>query len=68
VLTDIVRKGNANIIVLTDRDLGSELMAIPALLATSAVHQHLVRAGLRTRTGWFVVTQAPLVKFTILHC
>lgn len=53
---DIVRKGNANIIVLTDRDLGSELMAIPALLATSAVHQHLVRAGLRTRTGLVVET------------
>jgi len=53
---DIVRKGSANIIILTDRGICAELMAIPALLATSAVHQHLVRTGLRTRTGLVVET------------
>ncbi|MES2353736.1 MAG: glutamate synthase large subunit [Pseudomonadota bacterium] len=53
---DIVRRGAANIIILTDRQISAELMAIPALLATSAVHQHLVRRGLRTRTGLVVET------------
>jgi glutamate synthase (NADPH/NADH) large chain len=33
-----------------------EHVAIPALLATSAVHQHLVAKGLRTRTGLVVET------------
>jgi glutamate synthase (NADPH/NADH) large chain len=31
-------------------------LAIPALLATSAVHHHLIRAGLRTETGLVVET------------
>jgi glutamate synthase (NADPH/NADH) large chain len=52
----IVRNGDANIIILTDRDISESDMAIPALLATSAVHQHLVATGLRTRTGLVVET------------
>ena len=47
---DAVRKG-ANIIILTDREVVGDRIAIPALLATAAVHHHLVRAGLRTRCG-----------------
>ena len=53
---DVVRNSKVNIIILTDREIGADLMAIPALLATSAVHQHLVRAGLRTQTGLVVET------------
>ncbi|MFT3774649.1 MAG: glutamate synthase large subunit [Minicystis sp.] len=53
---DVVRGGGVNIIILTDRDVSHDLIAIPALLATSDVHQHLVRAGLRTRTGLVVDT------------
>jgi glutamate synthase (NADPH/NADH) large chain len=53
---DVVRGGGVNIIILTDRDVDEHLIAIPALLATSDVHQHLVRAGLRTRTGLVVDT------------
>ena len=53
---DVVRAGGVNIIILTDRDVSDDLVAIPALLATSDVHQHLVRAGLRTRTGLVVDT------------
>ena len=53
---DIVRNTKVNIIILTDRDIGRDLIAIPALLATSAVHQHLVQTGLRTRTGLVVET------------
>jgi glutamate synthase (NADPH/NADH) large chain len=53
---DVVRGGGVNIIILSDRDVGADTIAIPALLATSDVHQHLVRAGLRTRTGLVVET------------
>jgi len=52
---DAVRKGT-NIIILTDRDVAATQIAIPALLATAAVHHHLVRKGLRTRSGLVVET------------
>ncbi len=45
-----------NIIVLNDMNMDSSMIAIPALLATSAVHMHLVEAGLRTQTGLVVST------------
>ena len=45
-----------NILILSDRALGSDRVAIPSLLATSAVHHHLVREGLRTETGLVVET------------
>jgi len=45
-----------NILIVSDRRVSSELMPIPALLATAAVHQHLVRKGLRTSTGLVVET------------
>src|SRR3546814_30934 len=40
-----------NLLILSDRNVGPERIAIPALLACSATHQSLVRAGLRTNTG-----------------
>src|SRR5262249_36793703 len=52
---DAVRKGT-NIIILTDRDVSPKHIPIPALLATAAVHHHLVRAGLRTGSGLVVET------------
>ncbi|HYA75704.1 MAG TPA: glutamate synthase-related protein [Burkholderiaceae bacterium] len=52
---DAVRAGN-NILVVTDRRLDADHVAIPALLATSALHQHLIQAGLRTSTGLVVET------------
>ncbi|WP_018293594.1 glutamate synthase large subunit [Mariprofundus ferrooxydans] len=48
--------GRYNIIILSDRAMNAENIAIPALLATSAVHQHLIRAGLRTETGLVIET------------
>src|SRR5690606_32860829 len=45
-----------NILLITDRNVTAERVAIPALLATSAIHHHLIRAGLRTRTGLVVET------------
>ena len=37
----------ANILILSDRNLGPERVAMPSLLAVAAVHQHLVRSGTR---------------------
>ncbi len=52
---DAVRSGYS-IIVISDRQIDKERVAIPALLAVSAVHQHLVGKGLRTSTGLVVET------------
>ena len=52
---DAVRSGY-NILLITDRLVDSERVAIPALLATSAVHLHLIRTRLRTKTGLIVET------------
>ncbi|MBN9057133.1 MAG: glutamate synthase large subunit [Rhizobiales bacterium] len=48
-----------NIIVLSDRQIGPDRVAIPALLATAAVHHHLIRKGLRTSVGLVVETGEP---------
>ncbi len=45
-----------NILILTDRHMDREHVAIPALLALSAIHHHLVRTGLRTAAGLVVET------------
>ena len=45
-----------NIIILSDRGVDAERAPIPALLATSAVHHHLVREGTRTKVGIVVET------------
>ncbi len=45
-----------NIIILSDRMVGPDRVPIPALLATAAVHHHLIRKGLRTSVGLVVET------------
>jgi glutamate synthase (NADPH/NADH) large chain len=52
---DAVRSGH-NILIISDRRVSAENVAIPALLATSAIHLHLVSKGLRTSTGLVVET------------
>jgi len=52
---DAVR-GGYSIVVISDRAVDAERVAIPALLALSAIHQHLVAKGLRTSTGLVVET------------
>jgi glutamate synthase domain-containing protein 2/glutamate synthase domain-containing protein 1/glutamate synthase domain-containing protein 3 len=52
---DAIRSGH-NVLIITDRRVGREQVAIPALLALSAVHHHLVREGLRTTAGLVVET------------
>jgi len=45
-----------NILILSDRQLDTDRIAIPALLATAAVHHHLINTGLRTEVGLVVET------------
>jgi len=49
-----------NILILSDRNTNADFIPIPALLATSAVHHHLIRRGLRTSSGLVVETGAAL--------
>ncbi len=51
--------GGYNIIILSDRQIGPDRIAIPALLATAAVHHHLIRQGLRTSVGLVIETGEP---------
>lgn len=52
-------RGGYNIIVLSDRQIGPDRVAIPALLATAAVHHHLIRKGLRTSVGLVLESGEP---------
>jgi len=52
---DAVRSG-FNILIVSDRKIDATNVAIPALLALSAIHQHLVGKGLRTSAGLVVET------------
>ncbi len=49
----------ANILILSDRNLGPERIAMPSLLAVAAVHHHLVRRGTRLRTGLVIESGEP---------
>ena len=49
-------RAHYNILILSDRGMGANRIPIPALLACSAVHHHLIRAGLRTETGLVIET------------
>ena len=51
--------GGYNIIILSDRQVGPDRIAIPALLSTAAVHHHLIRKGLRTSVGLVVESGEP---------
>ncbi len=46
----------ARILILSDRDCDADHAPIPSLLLTSAVHQHLIRTGRRTKVGLVVET------------
>jgi glutamate synthase domain-containing protein 2/glutamate synthase domain-containing protein 3 len=50
---------DANILILSDRNVGPERVAMPSLLAVGAVHHHLVRAGTRLRTGLVIESGEP---------
>ncbi|MES2687286.1 MAG: glutamate synthase-related protein, partial [Pseudomonadota bacterium] len=52
---DAIKSGK-NILIISDRGISPAQVAIPALLALSAIHQHLVKEGLRTTAGLVVET------------
>jgi glutamate synthase (NADPH/NADH) large chain len=52
---DAIQSGH-NILIISDRAMNRSQVAIPALLALSAIHHHLVREGLRTTAGLVVET------------
>ncbi len=56
-----------NIIILSDRGVDETRVAIPALLALSAVQQHLVREGIRMQVG-IVVETAEARESTTSRC
>jgi glutamate synthase (ferredoxin) len=48
-----------NILILSDRDIDHDHAAIPALLAVSGLHHHLIREGTRTRVGLILESGEP---------
>jgi glutamate synthase (NADPH) large chain len=49
-------RDHVTVLILSDRNIGAERAPIPSLLATSAIHHHLVREGTRLRCGLVVET------------
>jgi glutamate synthase domain-containing protein 2/glutamate synthase domain-containing protein 1/glutamate synthase domain-containing protein 3 len=47
------------VLILSDRGVDQDHAAIPSLLATAAVHHHLIREGTRTRVGLVVESAEP---------
>jgi glutamate synthase domain-containing protein 2/glutamate synthase domain-containing protein 1/glutamate synthase domain-containing protein 3 len=56
---DRVLRVGVNILILSDRRVSPANVPIPALLAVSAVHHHLVREGTRLQTGLVVESGEP---------
>jgi glutamate synthase (NADPH/NADH) large chain len=48
-----------NILILSDRGMNREWAAVPALLAVSGLHHHLIREGTRTRAALVVESAEP---------
>jgi glutamate synthase domain-containing protein 2/glutamate synthase domain-containing protein 1/glutamate synthase domain-containing protein 3 len=56
--SEAVERG-VNILILSDRELGTARAAIPALLAVGSVHHHLVREGTRLQAGLVLESGEP---------
>ncbi len=48
-----------NIIILSDRGVNEKQAAVPALLASSGLHFHLIRRGIRTKVGLVLESGEP---------
>ena len=53
-----IRNGT-NLIILSDRGIDKDHAAIPALLAASGLHHHLIREGTRTKVGLILESGEP---------
>ncbi len=56
---EVIANDEANIIILSDRGIDEEHAPIPALLAVSGLHHHLLRMGTRTHIGLVVESGEP---------
>lgn len=54
----VIEKGH-NILILSDRGMDAENAAIPALLAVSGLHHHLIRQGTRTKVSILLESGEP---------
>lgn len=45
-----------SLLILTDKNIGEDRAPIPSLLAVSALHQHMIRKGLRGKIGIIIET------------
>jgi glutamate synthase (ferredoxin) len=55
---EAIAKG-INILILSDRGISPEMAPIPALLAVSGLHHHLIRTGTRSRVGLVLESGEP---------
>ncbi|MBC7782541.1 MAG: glutamate synthase large subunit, partial [Burkholderiales bacterium] len=51
-----IKEERATLLILSDRGVDQNNAPIPSLLATSAVHHHLIRQGLRAQAGLVIET------------
>ncbi len=51
-----ISENGYNILILSDRNVDEDHVALPSLLATGAIHHHLIKKGLRTEVGIVVET------------
>ncbi|QSX00015.1 glutamate synthase large subunit [Haloterrigena alkaliphila] len=58
-VVEAIEDGDHDVIVLSDRGVDEDRVAIPSLLATGGVHHHLVRNGLRNHIGLVVESADP---------
>jgi glutamate synthase domain-containing protein 2/glutamate synthase domain-containing protein 1/glutamate synthase domain-containing protein 3 len=68
VQADKAIRGGATLLILTDRNMNSSRAPIPSLLATSGLHHHLIRRGLRTQAAIVVESGEPreVMHFALL--
>ena len=52
-------RGGINVVIISDRNVSASRAPIPSLLATAAVHHHLVREGIRLQAGLVVESGEP---------
>ena len=68
VQADKAIRGGATLLILTDRNMNASRAPIPSLLATSGLHHHLIRRGLRTHASIVVESGEPreVIHFALL--
>ncbi len=56
---DVAINSGVTLLILSDRGINEKYAAIPALLAVSGLHHHLIRAGTRTKVSLLVESGEP---------